>query len=136
MNNWTDKLESDTPLTQEEEALLEQELASEEQTAVAAQLRAMAQLHPQTRIDLAFSQKINRVRRLRLTTAFSAAAAACLVAIAVLRQPDAQPIAQPATAAESLYNWHYEAVATSVQPGDSAGMAGLSQIAGGGAEAQ
>jgi hypothetical protein len=39
------------------------------------------------------------------------------------------PIAEAEPSAESLYDWHQEAAATSVLPGDGANLAAFSQVA-------
>lgn len=136
MNEWKNKLENEQPLTPAEEAELDLALSSDDQKLIAAEMRALKPVDVPNGIVSAFERKVVRSGRLRLATAFGAGAAACLALVVVFNQPAPSEIPAPAATGASLYDWHYEAVATSVLPGDGANLAGFSQVAGGGTEAR
>jgi hypothetical protein len=131
MTDWKKKLESEEPLSSAEEAELDRALESADQRLIAAKMRALGPLVAPPGLASEFEGRVVRAGRLRLATAFAAGAAACLALVVVLYEPAQKAIPTTGAIGESLYDWHYEAVATSVLPGDGANLAGFSQVAGG-----
>lgn len=129
MNDWTRKLEDEDRLTAAEVAELDSALESDEQRLVAAEMSALKPMDTPAGLVAAFERRVVRAGRLRLATAFGAGAAACLAVVAALYQPAPREIPVANATGESLYDWHYEAVATSILPGDGANLAGFSQVA-------
>jgi len=129
MTDWTRKLESEAQLSGVEEAALDSALKSDEQRLVAAEMQALKPMNAPSGLVGAFERRVVRAWRLRLATAFGAGAAACLAMVAGLYQPTPREVPIASATGETLYDWHYEAVATSVLPGDGANLAGFSQVA-------
>ena len=80
-------------------------------------------------IVAAFEKSIRRRGAYRLASGFAACAAASFAMFFALNgQETPTPVAE-APAADSLYDWHVEAAATSVLPSDGASLAAFSQVA-------
>ena len=73
--------------------------------------------------------RLRQRARVRFATGFGAAAAACIALVAVLMQQPETSDTPVTSETASLYDWHNEAVATSVLPGDGANLSAFSQIA-------
>lgn len=136
MTDWTRKLETEERLSAAEEAALDSALESDEQRRVAVEMLALKPMDAPSGLVGAFERRVIRAGRLRMATTFGAGAAACLALVAGLYQPTPREIPVANATGESLYDWHYEAVATSVLPGDGANLAGFSQVARGETQAR
>jgi hypothetical protein len=110
-------------------AELDAALETPEQARIADVVSMLERLEPGRDFAMGVLARVRQRARVRFATGFGAAAAACLALIAVLvQQPETSD--KPVTSeTASLYDWHNEAVATSVLPGDGANLSAFSQIA-------
>jgi hypothetical protein len=116
-------------ITQLSEDQTDEALGSAEHARIADAVRQLPRFEPVGSMAPVIVARIRRKAQMRFATGFSAAAAACLTLVAVLHsQPSGSPDRAVSETA-SLYDWHNEAVATSVLPGDGANMTAFSQIA-------
>ncbi|MDQ2985354.1 MAG: hypothetical protein M3R13_01370 [Armatimonadota bacterium] len=130
MKDWNYKLEAEEPLSAGEEARLDEALLSPDQARIKTALRELPALTAPASIATSFSRRVLAWRRKRIgvMSGLSGLATAAVAMIVIYRGPAPAPVL-PETPTTSLYDWHYEAVATSVLPGDGANLAGFSQVA-------
>lgn len=135
MKDWNYKLETEDPPSPSEEARLDEALLSSEQAAITSALKELPALEAPASIADTFSSKVLAWRRKRIgvVSGFSGLAAAAVTMVVIFSGPGPAPVLAE-TPTTSLYDWHYEAVATSVLPGDGANLAGFSQVARGESE--
>ena len=129
MKDWINKLKDEHRLTAAEEAQLDQALAEQERSGLASALQTLQAFEAPEGVLAGFDRAMARRSRMRFASAFGACAAASLALFAALNQPSAQSPAVAEATADSLYDGHNEAVATSILPGDGASLAAFSQIA-------
>lgn len=129
MSDWIIKAEREEPLNETEAQALEEALQAPESQTVAQMVGSLPPFDAPTTISKRVASAISMRGRLRYAYGFGAAAAACLAVFAVLSQegPEQAPVTQ--SEASELLEWHYEAAATTVLPGDGANLAGFSQVA-------
>jgi len=119
-----------------DEAQLDIALGTDDQRLIASKMGELQAWDAPANLINRFERKVVRARRFRFSTVLITGAAACLAIVAALYQPTERDTSGTANSGESLYDWHYEAVATSVLPGDGANLAGFSQVARGESQAQ
>ena len=129
MNDWIKKLANEDSLTAEEVARLDEALKAQDAAGLQSMVASLPRFEAPASIVGNFEKSLRRRGVMRLASGFGAFAAASMAMFFALNSQEA---AQPVTegpSADSLYDWHNEAVATSVLPGDGAGMAAFSQVA-------
>lgn len=131
MKEWIDKLANEEALTASETERLDAALAEQDATGLPSMVSSLPRIEAPGTIVEGFEGSLKRRKAFRFASGFGAFAAASLGIFFVLNSsPDTPtPVAEAQPSAESLYDWHQEAVATSVLPGDGANMAAFSTVA-------
>jgi hypothetical protein len=129
MKEWIDKLANEETLSQAEETQLNAALAGQDDSGLSSMAGSLPRYDAPQGIAEGFERSLKRRGVLRAASGFGAFATASLAMLFVLNsQEPPTPIVEELSA-DSLYDWHQEAAATSVLPGDGANLAAFSQVA-------
>ncbi|MEO7453568.1 MAG: hypothetical protein ABIV13_02260 [Fimbriimonadales bacterium] len=129
MKEWIDKLANEEALSQAEQSQLNAALASQDESGLPSMVGALPRYDAPQGVAEGFENSLRRRGVLRVASGFGAFAAASLAMFFVLNVQESPAPVVEELSADSLFDWHQEAVATSVLPGDGANLAAFSQVA-------
>ena len=132
MKDWINKLANEEALSGDEAQRLDEALKAQDAAGLQSLAASLPKHDAPESVVEAFDKSVKRRGIFRLASGFGAFAAASIAMFFALNTSESPQPRTETPSADSLYDWHNEAVATSVLPGDGAGMAAFSQVAGNG----
>lgn len=129
MNDWITKLANEEKLTPDEEARLVAALEAQADSKLPGLVAALPRYDVPAGVVAGFEKSLAKRTRVRFASGLAACAAASLAVFMAVDNRGQTPEVVEQASADSLYDWHNEAVATSVLPGDGANLAAFSQVA-------